>query len=194
MGTFRESAGAWLCGDDSIQACTLSDGVYQSRLLRTSCLLQACPVKLLMTWPCLASGLSGMHADLGCTEPYVCRLLQGCRHYIRLRSPSAGRPGVALQECICPKGTAQSSRALNCCGPLADCLVRHVDNFSSGQSRSAAVLQGTTPDGTAEQPSKHVLERWRIPSVLTALLVLTWVAYILLEGILSGFGSLLQER
>ena len=58
---------------------------------------------------------------------------------------------------------------------------------------SAASFQDNTPHGTAEQPSKHVLERWRIPSILTALLVLTWVAYILLEGILSGFGSLLTE-
>ena len=64
----------------------------------------------------------------------------------------------------------------------------------SEQPRLAAVHQDNTPDGTVEQPSKHVLERWRIPSTLTALLVLTWAAYILLEGILSGFGSLLQER
>ena len=48
--------------------------------------------------------------------------------------------------------------------------------------------------GDTSQAGKHILERWRIPSLLAASLIVTWAVFILLEGIFLGFTSTARHR
>ena len=48
--------------------------------------------------------------------------------------------------------------------------------------------------GDSPQAKKHILERWRIRSLLAASLVATWVVFFLLEGIFSGYVSTAHSR
>lgn len=61
-------------------------------------------------------------------------------------------------------------------------------------SKVKCYLQVKSQVGYLPQGSQHMLERCRIPSLLSALLVLTWIAFTVLAGALSGFSSIAHQR